>query len=52
MFNGKSADEVLRLVRMQGLSEAYEILRAHANDASAGAVNIRDECERDRQNER
>jgi hypothetical protein len=49
-FKGNSADVVLLLVGMHGLSEAYQIVRAHANDTSARTVNVRNESERDGQN--
>ena len=40
-FNGD------RLVCLQGLSQADQILRLHANDASMGAVDVRDEIKSD-----
>jgi hypothetical protein len=36
----------VRSAPWQGLREAHQILREHADDAAAGAVNVRDEKER------
>ena len=41
-----------RLLRPQTVSEAHQILRMHANNASTRAVNIRDEQKRDGQDKR
>ena len=38
----------IKLARRQRLSETYQILRSHANNASTWAVNFRYEKERDR----
>ena len=40
------------LVRMQGFLETYDVLRIHANDAAARAVNVRYEKKRDGHNKR
>jgi hypothetical protein len=37
--------QVLWLLRMKGLRKAYKILRHYLDDASAWAVNVRDEEE-------
>jgi hypothetical protein len=41
------ADSDGRLAPLQGLSKTYQILREHANSATAWAVKVRDEKERD-----
>jgi len=49
---GRAICDLSGLVRMQGFGETNDILRLHANDAAARAVNVRYEKKRDRRNKR
>lgn len=51
-FDRRVLTRMPRSLGLQGLSEALQILRAHANDAATRAVNVRDEKKRDGQNKR
>ena len=47
-----SLSRSFRIARVQGLSEACQIFRVHANDAATRAVNVRYQRERDGDDQR